>query len=704
MAGGTAGRPAAQRGTEMRRYFRDYLFQKHILVAERKDLPERQEDEAFAVLFALASLFGVRITEGEQLATRAMISFVSQQLGENVPEPFYRGFPESVRELCAEELLYDQLLHYIRTYGLGDFSEAGHSVYEETFERTAFREGVQVKNFVILDEDGAERKMAQLTEDLLAGTRPLSEQQYAVVLHYLEDFGYQPPRIASKNTAVRLLLDLRDPRLARHLMLSDVIRLTEELQYRKYHKENIRSLNLQNRDRKFLTEVMETLFEAGRCDTETCFEKRDAWNGLLHHLHYRPKTEAGRAFTDLMRGKENRSVYAAFERHMAEGDVREALLCLQRGKGSGAVLRNLQYLLSRCGSEEDVAFVLHHTDTRNVIVLLQLLIRYGSYDPEEGARAFTFSKFNRLLVHQETEAESTRRRSRIGAERAQQAAGVLYEQLRKAVGGSLGKVYIDPDMRRYALPLQESTSQGGYGVLPKGTRLPIGEGKIIRAFTYWEGVDDIDLSVIGIDGKGGQTEFSWRTMALRQMGAITYSGDQTSGFYGGSEYFDIHAEQFRKRWPAVRYLILCDNVYSDKRFSDCLCKAGYMVRDKKGSGKVFEPKTVRSAFRVDCDSRFAYLFGIDLETREFVWLNEARNSGAAVAGTTSLDFLKEYFHTTEVMNQYTFFELLARETVGSPEEAEVIVTDKDGTWPEGAEVIREYDFEKTMALMNGSRG
>ena len=39
-----------------------------------------------------------------------------------------------------------------------------------------------------------------------------------------------------------------------------------------------------------------------------------------------------------------------------------------------------------------------------------------------------------------------------------------------------------------------------------------------------------------------------------------------------------------------------------------------------------------------------------------------------------------------------------------PEEAEVIVTDKDGAYPEGAEVIREYDFEKITALMNGGRG
>ena len=80
-------------------------------------------------------------------------------------------------------------------------------------------------------------------------------------------------------------------------------------------------------------------------------------------------------------------------------------------------------------------------------------------------------------------------------------------------------------MANYALPLQENTSQGGFGVLPKGSRIHIENAKIIRAFTYWEKVNDIDLSVFGIDAKGRQTEFSWRTMAGRKPDAIFFSGE-----------------------------------------------------------------------------------------------------------------------------------------------------------------------------------
>ena len=79
--------------------------------------------------------------------------------------------------------------------------------------------------------------------------------------------------------------------------------------------------------------------------------------------------------------------------------------------------------------------------------------------------------------------------------------------------------------------------------------------KKLRAFTYWEKVDDIDLSCFGLTDDGRRIEFSWRTMAGNQSDAITYSGDETSGYKGGSEYFDIKLEEFKKMYPAVKYIV-----------------------------------------------------------------------------------------------------------------------------------------------------
>ncbi len=778
----------------MKKIYKDYLFEKHILAADsRKDTAadhdgagkkgsgkEGSEKEGsgkegsgkegsgkegsgktgtgdwFPVAFALANLFRIRITEGEELLQEDMIRYVSERLGEHVPEPFYRGFPESVRELSEDRLVFDQLVHYALTYGFGDFSEAGHSLFEEQFERTAFRETTDIREFKAVTEEEAAALLGGMAADLLAGTRPLNDRQYELVRSYLADYRPEVEHIASKNTCIRLLLDTRDLMFAGFLSMSDVIRLVDELNYRNYlgvideipdreisrnelvrHLERVdavsretaewilkqvgdeesvrriiprnlrqfqsgtlKKLNLRNQDRKFIIQVMDRLFSEGRCDVRTCYEKKQLWSGLLHHLHYRAKTEEAQRFLSAMRGRENHSVLAEFERAMAGRQIRAAVEALAGGKGSAAVLRNMNYIISRCESLEDIQFVLQSIDTQNVIVLFQLLIQYAGYRPGTSPRTFRFTKYNRLMVHAETEKEVKKRQSVISTGQAAMLEKHLAGQLRELLRGRLGRVYIEPSMKNYALPLQENTSQGGFGVLTRGSRLKIPDTKKLRGFTYWEKVDDIDLSVFGLNEEGGRKEFSWRTMAGQQSEAIVYSGDETSGYYGGSEYFDIDLELFRKKYPDIRYLIFCDNVYTGIPFNQCFCKAGYMTRDLEDSGEIYEPKTVQSSFLVDCDSIFAYLFGVDLLTNDFIWLNIARDSAARVAGTTDMGFLLDYFHVTETANVYSFFEMMASELVEDPLQAEVVVTDREVECAEGAMVVREYDVEKMIALMN----
>ena len=115
---------------------------------------------------------------------------------------------------------------------------------------------------------------------------------------------------------------------------------------------------------------------------------------------------------------------------------------------------------------------------------------------------------------------------------------------------------------------------------------------------------------------------------------------------------------------------------------------------------MFEPKTVKTSFTVDCASTFAYLFAIDLYASEFIWLNTVRDSSAIVAGATPLGFLTKYFDITSVMNVYELFSMMASGIAVIPEGAEVVVTDKIVNTAEGAEIIRSSDIERIMALMN----
>lgn len=682
----------------MKTILKDYLFNHGILVCQNKEAL----DEAFAARFMLNRKYNIRITAGKDLVTRDMVPYVAEKLGQNVPEPFYRGFPDSVRELSEDQLLFDQLLHYFRTYGMGDFSEAGHSLFEnvDDLERKAFNEACECKDFTVISEGEAVIKLGEFVEELMAGTRPLSDDQYEFVCTYVKEYGYEVQNCASKNLAVRLLIDFRDTHYAAFLSMSDVIKVLDELNYREYGNTNIKKLNFKNQDRKFITDVINSLFHAGQCDIRNCFEKKAVWNGLLHHIHYKPVDDVSAQFLQAMRGSENFSVFAEFEQAMKERDIRAAVMALKNGKGSGAVLRNLNYIISRCENQEDVEFVMKQMGSSNGIVLLQLLTKYSTSSDKKDQRTFKFTKHNKLLVHAETTEEQDRRQSFISKETADMLCKAIEVNLKEHFKNTLGKVYIAPEVERLALPMQENTSSGGYGVLSKGSRLRIAEGKKVRAFTYWEKVDDIDLSVIGITKDGRQTEFSWRTMAGRQSDAITYSGDETSGYHGGSEYFDLDLDKIKEMYPDISHLILCNNVYSCIPFDKCVCRAGYMLRDINDSGEVFEPKTVQTSFTIDCDSTFAYLFAIDLEKRDFIWLNIARDSSERVAGTTSLGFLLDYFDVTSVMNMKKFFTMLAAEVVDSKEEADVIVSDENYDAAEGQEIIRSLDFERIIQLMN----
>lgn len=676
----------------MNAVLRAFLFEKAILVS---DAPG--EHPAHTIV-ALAKSFGIKITSGHEYANESLIHFVADMLGEYVPEPFYRGFPESVRKMSIDQLLFDQLVHYTMTYGFGMTDEAGHSIFERDLERLAFSGDTTVRDFSILTEDEALERLRIIMNDMLCGSRPLSSDAYEALLFLISDYDYEVNFCVCKDTLCRLLIDTRETKYADMLWLSDVIKLLDRMQFSLYNSKDLKKLNLKNRDRVLLTAVLDRIFERDHCNFYDCFEKKKIFAGLLHHIHYKPKTKAAEDFLRLMRGKENRSFYAAFERAMTEGDVVRATDILVRQKGVGAVMRNLNYLASRAKTKEELTAITDALAAENPVVMIQLLLQYATYT-KKGARTFAFHRHDMLTVHKESEEEVARRKSGLTKKTANVLAAAIRKNLKAALKGRLGKVYIHPDMYRIAIPLNEATTSGGFGSLPRGSRIPMEEGRLLRAFTYWERVDDIDLAVIGIEKDGTPQEFSWRTMYARQSEAITFSGDETSGYEGGSEYYDIDLEGFKKDYPEITHLILCNNVFSNSTFADCVCRAGYMIRKSGDGGEVYEPRTVKSAFTVNCKSCSAYLFGIDLAENEFIWLNTGRDSLLHIAALEKLDFLLPYFTVTKALSLGDLFKLLAKKVVDDPMLADVALTDADIPLGEHTKRIASYDTEAILALI-----
>ena len=89
-----------------------------------------------------------------------------------------------------------------------------------------------------------------------------------------------------------------------------------------------------------------------------------------------------------------------------------------------------------------------------------------------------------------------------------------------------------------------------------------------------------------------------------------------------------------------------------------------------------------------------------MNANDFIWLNVARDSYEAIAGTTSFEFITKYFDMTSVMNVHELFSMMASEIVDDVTDAEVIVSDKATDVVRDVEVIRSFDTEKILALMN----
>ena len=165
---------------------------------------------------------------------------------------------------------------------------------------------------------------------------------------------------------------------------------------------------------------------------------------------------------------------------------------------------------------------------------------------------------------------------------------------------------------------------------------------------------------------------------------------------GGSEYFDIDFDTVRREYPNLKYMVFCNNVYSGCTFNECVCRAGWMSRDIEDSGEIYEPKTVRSAYTIDAKARFAYLFALDLESHEVIWLNIADESQRAVAGTSQFDWLYKHFTAVETMNMAKLYSYAATEVVADPNEADLVVGNVETDKP----TVKPYEFERAFALLS----
>ncbi|MEO3930274.1 hypothetical protein ABGB07_41465 [Micromonosporaceae bacterium B7E4] len=177
---------------------------------------------------------------------------------------------------------------------------------------------------------------------------------------------------------------------------------------------------------------------------------------------------------------------------------------------------------------------------------------------------------------------------------------------------------VDPEVLDVALPLSGKAAEGGFAVLPRGSRASV-SGELLRFFTYWRQTNrrtDHDLSVLLLDAEfhtAGQV--SWTN--YRHAGVV-HSGDITDATNGATEFIDV---------PLTvdgHYVVPQVYIYAGESFDEVAeSMFGYQTRSTDQRGLPFDARTVRARSHLRGQGRVALpmVFARGERGWQAVWLH-----------------------------------------------------------------------------------
>lgn len=177
---------------------------------------------------------------------------------------------------------------------------------------------------------------------------------------------------------------------------------------------------------------------------------------------------------------------------------------------------------------------------------------------------------------------------------------------------------VDPEVLDVALPLTGKAAEGGFAVLPRGSRASV-SGELLRFFTYWRQSSqrtDYDLSVLLLDdGFHSVGQVSWTN--YRQDG-IVHSGDITEAKDGATEFIDVPLT------ARGHYVVPQVNIYAGESFDEVAeSMFGYQTRTRDQGGAPFDARTVRARSQLRGPGRVALpmVFARNATGWQAVWLH-----------------------------------------------------------------------------------
>ena len=542
-------------------------------------------------------------------------------------EPMYPNFPAQVADASAVELFVNAIVHYV-TFGyvLPEYQK------EERVPLDAEGKADVINKGTLAD-------VGDVFRNLLSSPTSLSEDDVADVCLFVRTCpayaDYIPPEIPFKETVALLAAEafLHPTEGAKAWLFANLNTATDVLrtlaQVSNGADAQLTTCRFRKLTRPQRRLVMDLLANCGYI-LEDLYRYRAEWlrvGEIVHPFEFRRPQYKGvvEAFDVLRNHKQPVFFARRVGDAIASHDVHTACALLQ--KRAGEFARRLDKLLRDNPADSDYildAFARVAPEVATPL-LLHLRTHFASRDAEAIRAYFPRSSSGTMQVFDKVGVPIDKAVTDRVVEVCTQALLAAY-----TTRAPLGKVYVDEELRRYAVPFSQRSASSSGKLLTRGSRIPF-EGKVMRAFIWWTNQEngtrvDLDLSTVIFDDEWNYMTSVFYFNLRDSQYNIYHSGDIINGGdYDGkgvSEFLDVDVDKVLAK--GGRYVMFSVHSFNLQTF-DRLGHAafGWMERNDVNSGEIFEPATVALKMSLSSHANAVIPVIFDCVERRFLWCDLA---------------------------------------------------------------------------------
>lgn len=644
-------------------------------------------------------------------------------------KPMYPDFPKQVMEASDLELYLNALLHY-----------ASHGKWTPEYEKKIKLRSKSILKPLVINH-ATEKDLMGYIEKLAESPVAMSVQQKAIFNFLIEEYGLNkyPTTLIMPNKenmafAIHCIAkkDFKDTKniwhkhLADHNIktITDVLRLAVEyLGGNSSLSEHCSFKSIKRADRRFLLNLIDKLYRQNQEQVEEDASRHQGlWVVVLEQLHpgdYSTRYPHAYEFATKVREDKLKSWYSKLEKAYTTGNLNQVVRLLKSRPGEFArrlertVRLAIKLTRERTSNDDsnvyDAMTVIREfakvADKVDRTILLQLQAYFRDMDDlskTNDVRTF-FPKGSVCKVYVTENNREPLSNSLAYSCRhvCRTALAKQYQEREK-----LGKVYIDPSIINYTVPLKLRNASSQLRTISRGSRMTLPkDANIIRLYTWWQNLTkgssnwkdriDIDLSATFYDENFDKPIHDVYYSNLRVDGVV-HSGDIVNAPNGASEFINIDIETLLKQ--NVRYVAMNIHSFNEETFNIIPeCFAGVMVLDEiKDTEQAFDPakSLIRSDISTEATACVPMVF--DLETREVIWVDTVVPKYSSEPN--NVDFCKDSINNIvrgiisasyPTLGQLIGINMVARDgiKVDTKKEADIIFSLDEGITPYDLEIL-----------------